>query len=774
MATGRKKSFGRAFPIREANLRSYEMAPRPTTRWARPNPLGVTHLSVVNGRGAYSARSVAAGKSRAERLARARALVENRSRSTGMTHRARFIRKLENNSGGTAAQRRAGRRLAAFRAAQRQGVGVRKAARSALRAVPFTVAERRRGKTFKGLKQNYRRNQEGPATIRAYPPPAPAAAAPAKARRARRTQYERAIADAERRLQKARRDAERATEKAQREKARAAERASRLAKREAEVKARFEAGREGREKRAAAKAYRAARKKVRRTYRRVKVYDPTRRSKRLSCAARFRRLQAYRAALARGLGKRKAGRAAVREVPFTKTEVARGASFVGIKAGESTVAKRRTKRKKAKAKRRRKSTKRSTTKRTKARRTRKKGRKKAKAKRRTKRTKARATKRTKGQKKARKKGKRRMKRNPYEANRRRRRQLEENRGRRYRSNRRRYRRNQGLWADLKSMLKIGFVAITGFVGHRALSGLASKFLGEKLTAKLAPDSPLRAWEKPLTGFAVGVLGVFGLSRFKAMKPETKTALGAGIMTSVLQQVVVAALTAANQTAVLQYVSGMGQTQSMAYQLRGRRGFRGLGQRGVRGLGRGHQTSIMPRYTPIGQYQQAAAGLGRLRGMGEYFASPNLQGVGAYEMAGPLAMSAVLSSVGQAPIDDGIRPDANLDNIMMLAESAAGVGQYQQAAAGLGQPFLQAAAGVRGLRGRGVRGLGRRGARGLGEYFSAQASNGGFAEYTVPTQDQWIPNGPLWAGEMSAGDSATESEIPAGILQGPGGNGILSG
>jgi hypothetical protein len=121
-------------------------------------------------------------------------------------------------------------------------------------------------------------------------------------------------------------------------------------------------------------------------------------------------------------------------------------------------------------------------------------------------------------------------------------------------------------------------------------------------------------------------------------------------------------------------------------------------------------------------------------------------------------------MGQLPVDDGIRPDANLDHVLDLAESAAGLGQgAMQAAAG----FQQAAAGM-------GRMAPRRGTRGMGEFFTASPSNGGFAENVVPTQSQWIPNGPLWAGSTPAEAHYTESELPAGILQGPGGNGVLSG
>ena len=64
--------------------------------------------------------------------------------------------------------------------------------------------------------------------------------------------------------------------------------------------------------------------------------------------------------------------------------------------------------------------------------------------------------------------------------------------------------------------------------------------------------------------------------------------------------------------------------------------------------------------------------------------------------------------------------------------------------------------------------------GVGEYFSAGRNNGGFSEQRVPTQSQWIPSGPLWAGTLGVQDTMVQSELPAGVLAGPGGNGILSG
>lgn len=337
-----------------------------------------------------------------------------------------------------------------------------------------------------------------------------------------------------------------------------------------------------------------------------------------------------------------------------------------------------------------------------------------------------------------------------------------------RDNRRRrsYRRN-AFMSDLQTLAKTGFFALTGFFGHKALTGFALRMLtktdatsGQITVAGMATmtadgkPSIIGTWQKPIAGGLLGLAGIALLSKVP-MKPDSRNSIGAGIALSFFQNLVHTILTVANQPEVLSYLEGY--QNSAAYALRGTRGRR---RRPMHGLGVArHATSIMPHYAPVGQFQQAAAGMGEYfaaqSGMGEYFAGPGVEGVGHYEKAGPLALQPSQSHMGNLPIDDGLRPDANLDDALTLAESAAGLGQgYRQAAAGMGR-YRQAAAG-------------------MGEYFAAKASDGGFSEYTVGTQSQWVPSGPLWAGTTSADAAYTESELPAGILQGPGGNGVLSG
>jgi hypothetical protein len=362
---------------------------------------------------------------------------------------------------------------------------------------------------------------------------------------------------------------------------------------------------------------------------------------------------------------------------------------------------------------------------------------------------------------------------------RRRRHYEENRKYGRRRGRRRSLRRNAFVADLATVAKLGALVLVGFYTHRALTGALTKaltstdgkFAGMSLSNADGHPSFLSQWQKPITGLVVAGVGIAGVSMVKQVKVETRMAIGAGMMTSLFQSIVTTALTLSKQEQVLSYLEGY--SNSPAYDLRGSGRYvpRHLRGRGAAGLGIARNaTSIMPQFAPIGAFQQAAAGMGEFftpqSGMGEYFAGPGTQGVGFYEKAGPLALSPGRSHMGQLPVDDGIRPDSNLDAVLDLAESAAGLGQgFQQAAAGTGA-FQQAAAGM----GR----VGRRGVRGMGEFFAAKAYDGGFSETVVPTSSQWIPNGPLWAGSTPAEAHYTESELPAGILQGPGGNGVLSG
>lgn len=150
------RAVGRTFKVTGKQIRSYEpvSAPRGRTRM-KANPIGVTTLAQVNGRGAASARVAARGKSRSQRLSHARELLggssmkKNRSRAAFVRPKKATAKKVKMTAN---AKKAAGKRLAAYNSARKRGLSEKSAARSALRKAPFTANERSRGVTFKGSK----------------------------------------------------------------------------------------------------------------------------------------------------------------------------------------------------------------------------------------------------------------------------------------------------------------------------------------------------------------------------------------------------------------------------------------------------------------------------------------------------------------------------------------------------------------------------------------------------------------------------------------------
>jgi len=815
-----RKAYGRAFPIRKADVGAYRMAQRPNGGGYRPNPMGVTTLASVNGPGAYSrahsARAATHGLSRAERVARARRLMENRSGSmeSNKVHRAAFVRRMNENRGRT---RRGGR--ARFEENRRPPT----AAESKLYAAGYEGI-------FGGRRR--RRSSKKPRKSKA------AKAAPAKRRYTSKgvKAAERAVKAAEKRLAKAQTAQKRTAERAalakknaelrlQKEKERAAKRNTPEAKarrRRAAIKKKWP-----KQTRTLGRGKKARRARVAYgPYRRASLTHPRRGGRVLSYMTRrggkLRKIPAWAIAGAispkdyktEGAYQKAKERIAKRRKAAAKRAEAGWDAFTpNAGAGRMNENKGRKKRKKRKSSRRKKAggkSRRRRTKRTSARRGRRRSKKRAVTHRRRRRAARKTTVRRRRRSTARKAAPRRRRRRstarktttrrrrrstarkttarrrrvrgvPRRVGRRRVRRLKRglylvtNRRRRhYEENRRRSRSigrymKNGFVGDLTSLLKTGALVLTGFFVHKALTGVLvnaltskdGKFAGMDVVGSDGKQTILGQWQRPLTGAVVGAVGIAGVSMVPGMKAETRMSIGAGMMVSWLENLVKTALTAAGQPQALTYLEGY--SNSSSYDLRGTGRYR---PRHLRGLGVARNAvSIMPQWAQVGavdpQFQQAHAGMGEyfkpMSGMGEYFAGPGTQGVGFYEKAGPLALMPGRSHMGQLPVDDGIRPDANLDHILDLAESAAGLGQTMQAVAGngAGPRFRSAAAG-------------------LGEFFTASPSNGGFSESTVPTESQWIPNGPLWAGNSPADAHYTESELPAGILQGPGGNGVLSG
>jgi hypothetical protein len=350
-------------------------------------------------------------------------------------------------------------------------------------------------------------------------------------------------------------------------------------------------------------------------------------------------------------------------------------------------------------------------------------------------------------------------------------------GRRRRSSRRGSRRHytmNAFMSDFTSMLKVGAIVTGGFLVHRVVANLIAEQIEKGYTAKMTDAKSqvtMRQWQKPLVGLGVMALG---LPASYYLVPQARMEIGAGMVASFVQQLLIAGLAVAAKDATpdsgilkaAAAISGFdGYEDGVAYSLHGDSSImphytsvgeyfspmNGLGEyfAPMNGLGSFNQAaagvgSYNQAAAGVGSYNQAAAGMGAYLqaaagthgATGEYFAPAGLEGVGDYENAGELALLP-----GRAPtvLEDGIRPDGDLDKVLDLAEAAAGV----------------------------------RGMSGLGEYITASRGKVGWDESVVPQQSQWVPNGPMWAGTLNVEGNIESSEVPAGILATQGGNGILS-
>ncbi len=734
-----RKVYGKAFRITSAEAKAY----RRVDRTVRPNPIGVTSMSAVNGRGAYarSARAVAAGKTRSQRIARAEEVYRNGERKPMVLKNRKSTKRKSSSkrkrvAGTKYFRTKSGRYQNAkgkfvkgpAKAKRRKTTAKRKTTRRKTTAKRTVIRRKKRVVASTPKKRTTRRRRVRRNASVGYS--AAYAKGHSRTFKKRKTRKAAAVA-APVKTRRRRRKSTAAVGAAP--KRRSSARQKRAGRRLAAYSAAIRSGK------SVASARQSALRKVplkqgdtfkgsaRAT---VKVKGTTvRRNKRRRTEGAFvrngssrrkragRRLAAYRAALRQGKKKKTAKRAALRKVPLRRGDKFKGSAKAPVTVGGTKV-RRNKRRKKVTANKRRRV---SAVRRLKTNRRR---RVRAVAPNRRRRLKAAVTPNRRRRRKVRRNG------NTTMQNRRR---------RSYRRNGRKgfklFRRN-AFMANLKAVFMTGVFVSTGFIAHRVLTNL---LVDKALATTLADNTTFQTWKKPLAG--LGVLGI-GVAVSGAVAQKRAMELGAGMFASWLQSVIVSGLNAAQKPEWVAQIAGY--SNSRAYMLRnGRR------RRGLRGMGERNSTSIGPRYTPVGQYSQAAAGTswtqatagGRTLGeyysatnsvqgvgeyfnaTGEYFAPQGMKGVGGYEPAGQLAMQA--SAGVNHVIRDGIRPDSDLDQALDLAEAAAGVGEVPQIT-------------------------------------------------RVGQKSQWIPNGPLWAGETAVRDTQATSEISAGILSRQGGNGILSG
>jgi len=281
--------------------------------------------------------------------------------------------------------------------------------------------------------------------------------------------------------------------------------------------------------------------------------------------------------------------------------------------------------------------------------------------------------------------------------------------------------------SVMDLVKTGAVGFAGFGAQKGITAALDYQIATYMAKSGATAGfELSHWRKAGIGALVTALGAYSSLRF--IGGQAGMASAVGMVLSELHTIAVTALTSYPSTA--QYAGYLAGVPGRAAAIGG------LGAYVRRGA---PQQSILPEYVPTGRpggMQQAVAmsgGMGeyfQASGVGEYFAS-GVQGVGHYESAGPMAIQAS-AGVGQN-IDDGLRPDGNLDQAMQLAEAQAGVGGS------------------------------------IGEFFTAGSGGG---QQRVPARSEWVPNNPLWAGTKPAADSAATSELKAGMFETSGDNGIF--
>lgn len=241
------------------------------------------------------------------------------------------------------------------------------------------------------------------------------------------------------------------------------------------------------------------------------------------------------------------------------------------------------------------------------------------------------------------------------------------------ANRRHYRKNAGggaLVAELKSVLMVGVVAGAGFLAHRALS----KVVSDKLLA-----SSTMSYKNALSAVLVAAVGVPAAVKFL---PKQSQALGAGMIASALQTVIVSVL--GGDSKIVGYLSGYPDAAGRAYTNFGP-GISGTGEYYEVPQGTGEYYEVPQG---VGEYFEVPQGVGEYyevpQGVGGFGATPLLSeaaaGTGAYNAhsvsgIGDYEAVAAYGELGASKMtDEGIMPNLNeAERALTVAEAAAGIG-----------------------------------------------------------------------------------------------------
>lgn len=313
------------------------------------------------------------------------------------------------------------------------------------------------------------------------------------------------------------------------------------------------------------------------------------------------------------------------------------------------------------------------------------------------------------------------------------------RGRGYKKNS--MRRNE-LGGSLMAAFRLGSLATGGLLAHKVATYLLNSAVDRFITPAVAeaaaesaetPEEAAKAAEgvgevasilrSSLVGGAVAV-GEIWLANKLISDQQTKQFVAAGVVTSYVHGLLVSVFEGLAPD-IAPMLSGDGTAARLSAMM-------------------GLSGSIDPRYTPIdgvGEYFEGpTAGVGEYfesgtAGLGNYGPNPDL-----YEAAAGYGANVYEAAAGYG--SNHIDPSSDLDHEFNLMEAAAGVGVM---------PYEAAA--------------------GYGEYLTEMSGYG--AIESLPGVDTSIPGGALWAGTRGiTGQQSDTAMVPAGILQTPGGAGIL--
>lgn len=263
--------------------------------------------------------------------------------------------------------------------------------------------------------------------------------------------------------------------------------------------------------------------------------------------------------------------------------------------------------------------------------------------------------------------------------------------------------------ELMNSFKFGAIVTGGFLTHRVLTNLVDTYALSKVDA--LQTGAIADFRKSISGLLVAAVGIPLTVR---VLPRNAGVAAAGMAASYLYELILAGLKKANQPALLNavsnYANAPGYPQYSGYGAyytfkphQVFNGHSGLGEyyetqptpgleQAAAGYGAMDPMMLTQAAAGYGQSEpmmltQAAAGMQQMAAnqVGEYYAYDGMQGIGEYE-----TVETNLAGFAGS-MDDGVMPNLqSADQALDVSEAAAGLGEMHlsQAAAGFGDVPLQ--------------------------------------------------------------------------------------